>query len=494
MRDRGGVVLTYSTTDPSGLAGWTYDGFLCTACDSADTACSLTANTSLPKPVIGSMWECPVLVPLSEPGATGWWNPARTPEEEAAAAAEAAEDAVPAPAAAAVGPVLCMLMVSPDRPSNKARKGGSSAARPRIIAFDLQLHPRTHACAARTLTHSCITRPPLPQVIYYVGCYARGHFDLAGASGPWVMDEGDVLYAPNLMLCPRGRPLVLGWFQERDLPRAREFGLLRSAPAAQAALAVDRMEGQPGGEPLDSQAQMRAIEQAAVPDSSSDGDAEGAGGGGYTSAWSGGSAGWVDANNGGGGESGGGSPQQQQQQRQKHPAEGNHQRLDNAGAVGGSPEAACAAAAADAATAAGTGPSQGRTEFGGIVYSSVADADAALEAAEAAGYSGCLTLPRVISLSPCATRVLQLPPPELEALRQRPLFQPLRGDRVLHARPLFLPLPAGCGDDPPPAPLLACFLASLRSSLPPRHCTFLRLASLGAEAAHYSLLLVRRRS
>ena len=59
-----------------------------------------------------------------------------------------------------------------------------------------------------------------------------------------------------------------------------------------------------------------------------------------------------------------------------------------------------------------------RTQFGGVAYASVADAAAALDVAAAEGYSGCLSAPRVLSLSADGRRVAQAPAAELATLRR----------------------------------------------------------------------------
>jgi hypothetical protein len=50
-------------------------------------------------------------------------------------------------------------------------------------------------------------------VLYWLGCYAGGRFDLASAAGPFRLDLGDVLYAPNIMADGGGRQLLWGWLQ-----------------------------------------------------------------------------------------------------------------------------------------------------------------------------------------------------------------------------------------------------------------------------------------
>jgi hypothetical protein len=92
-------------------------------------------------------------------------------------------------------------------------------------------------------------------------------------------------------------------------------------------------------------------------------------------------------------------------------------------------DAARVAAAAAAATpplhADHAAAADARTTFGGIEFGSAAEAAAALSVAQAAGYSGCLSCPRVLSLGE-GGRVQQAPAHELAALRRELLAQAAR--------------------------------------------------------------------
>jgi beta-fructofuranosidase len=63
-------------------------------------------------------------------------------------------------------------------------------------------------------------------VLYWLGSYAAGRFDLASAAGPFRLDLGDVLYAPNILTDGQGRQLLWGWLQVR-----RSGGALQGAAA-----------------------------------------------------------------------------------------------------------------------------------------------------------------------------------------------------------------------------------------------------------------------
>ena len=68
---------------------------------------------------------------------------------------------------------------------------------------------------------------PTNRVLYWIGDYSHGVFNLASASGPHALDCGDVLYAVGLFQhgCPGddARRLLMGWLQERDCARAAAF-------------------------------------------------------------------------------------------------------------------------------------------------------------------------------------------------------------------------------------------------------------------------------
>lgn len=49
--------------------------------------------------------------------------------------------------------------------------------------------------------------------------YADGRFDLDNAKGPFRLDLGDVLYAPNVMRDDHGRVVLWGWLQEKRTVR-----------------------------------------------------------------------------------------------------------------------------------------------------------------------------------------------------------------------------------------------------------------------------------
>jgi len=59
---------------------------------------------------------------------------------------------------------------------------------------------------------------PSNPTLYWIGHFDGEHFDLENADGPYALDLGNTLYAPNTMVGPKGRPLLWGWIQEVRLP------------------------------------------------------------------------------------------------------------------------------------------------------------------------------------------------------------------------------------------------------------------------------------
>jgi hypothetical protein len=50
-------------------------------------------------------------------------------------------------------------------------------------------------------------------VLYWLGSYADSRFALEAAAGPFRLDLGDVVYAPNIMTDGQGRHLLWAWLQ-----------------------------------------------------------------------------------------------------------------------------------------------------------------------------------------------------------------------------------------------------------------------------------------
>ena len=231
----GGAVLIYHTMAPCGTTGWLFDGLLCRSTDLArsrpPTAAAqhlassprtlaennraragassgpppplrggeqqkegldergalldgmhgrAPANTSGDERVVslGGMWECPILLAVPHDSAPA----GRTTEEEE----EGSRNDTPSQAAAA-SMTTRVLLLSPDSPSNP--------------------------------------------VLYFVGKYAGGRFDLASADGPHLLDNGDCLVChlpvvrPPSCACPPHRrvdhlPLAVCCKRRGGRPRA----------------------------------------------------------------------------------------------------------------------------------------------------------------------------------------------------------------------------------------------------------------------------------
>ena len=76
-------------------------------------------------------------------------------------------------------------------------------------------------------THLLCISPDAPTnpVLYFLGDYLDGRFDLEHAAGPFRLDLGDVLYAPNTTRDPcTGRQILWGWLQERRQEGAETYG------------------------------------------------------------------------------------------------------------------------------------------------------------------------------------------------------------------------------------------------------------------------------
>jgi hypothetical protein len=76
----------------------------------------------------------------------------------------------------------------------------------------------------RRYTHFYCISPDAPTnpSLYWIGHYSDGRFDLANAKGPFRLDLGDILYAPNIFEDGNGRLLMWGWLQERRAVSGRQ--------------------------------------------------------------------------------------------------------------------------------------------------------------------------------------------------------------------------------------------------------------------------------
>lgn len=158
----GGAVLIYKST--SLASGWIYHGLLCVG--------NLDETYA--------MWECPILVQL-----------------------KSSTDLKP-----------------PGLSRSKYYKPGSISRDPMIdettSSFEFRnafLHFGSEANHERSFF--CIS-PDAPNnpVLYWIGDFVSDRFLIEAAEGPFRLDLGDVLYAPNLLEDDQGRHVLWAWIQE----------------------------------------------------------------------------------------------------------------------------------------------------------------------------------------------------------------------------------------------------------------------------------------
>jgi len=180
VRGQGGAVLVYRSYDLTN--GWTYDGFLCEGCP-------------------GNMWECPLLVPLNA-------LPMRRPNAHSALLRKNHS----------VETHLCSLADGHD-------KGWTPGPGMKRTSSTLSMD----TCLQKHLL--CIS-PDAPNnpVLCWLGTYADGRFDIEEASGPFLLDLGDVVYAPNVTRDAQGRWVLWGWLQEKDPPTYLDHAGCLSVP------------------------------------------------------------------------------------------------------------------------------------------------------------------------------------------------------------------------------------------------------------------------
>lgn len=209
LKGKGGAVMIYRSTDLN--QGWRFDGMLCEA-DNADA---------------GLMWECPILlqlnrIPEHSPMVRGMHafptSGASDPLRFQAAGAVAAASATDSPEGALVDGAGLLPTADTFISSPKS-----------LLSLDMDMDASSVDSYGRVLgeevssssqfTHLFCVSPDAPTnpVLYWVGQYdvSASRFMLDGAKGPFRMDLGDVMYAPNMMTDDQGRHLFWGWLQER---------------------------------------------------------------------------------------------------------------------------------------------------------------------------------------------------------------------------------------------------------------------------------------
>lgn len=185
LKGQGGAAMIYRSKDLH--SGWRYDGLLCEA-DNADT---------------GVMWECPILLQLN-----------RQPEVRLKFRGLHAWNATDS---------LTLASLSAN-PNDSLLDGmlpttDSVMANPKsMLSLDLEAAAAEGEPESRYTHFFCVSPDaPTNPVLYWVGGYdqSASRFQLEGAKGPFRMDLGDIMYAPNMMTDDKGRHLFWGWLQER---------------------------------------------------------------------------------------------------------------------------------------------------------------------------------------------------------------------------------------------------------------------------------------
>lgn len=164
LKGEGGTTLIYRAKDL--YQQWTYDGLLC-----------------LGDPELGAMWECPLLC-----------SPAAAPRAQAlqvAANSTHLDD-------------HCALIFG----------SSSRALQTEVLDGAAAPHP-----VDPDYSHFYCVSPDAPTnpVLYFMGAYdhEKVKFRLADAVGPFRLDLGDTLYAPNILEDELGRHVLWVWVQER---------------------------------------------------------------------------------------------------------------------------------------------------------------------------------------------------------------------------------------------------------------------------------------
>lgn len=104
-------------------------------------------------------------------------------------------------------------------PAGLSREGVSPTSHPTITAALGSAAP--HVDAAHLFFFCVSPDVPTNPALYWLGNYDGGtkQFDLASSLGPYRLDLGDVLYAPNVLRDGGGRLLLWGWLQVRHPSR-----------------------------------------------------------------------------------------------------------------------------------------------------------------------------------------------------------------------------------------------------------------------------------
>lgn len=207
LKGVGGTCLVYRTPDLRTPSAWRYDGLLCSG--DGET---------------GAVWECPLIAELSplppgllpqQPFSLGLGG--RRHSSAAAHHDGAGGGRKPGPGGAGAGADLQHRPLWCDEAVGGAAGGGQQPQ---------QQHRRGKRRHFYTISPDACTNA----TIYWLGDYEAGRFDMAGAAGPFQLDLGNVLYAPNVMVDDAGRVLLWSWLQEKRTVGAYDYAGCMGVP------------------------------------------------------------------------------------------------------------------------------------------------------------------------------------------------------------------------------------------------------------------------
>eukprot|EP00803_Ostreobium_quekettii_P007954 evm.model.scf_929.2 EVM.evm.TU.scf_929.2 scf_929:6204-10003(+) len=194
IKGEGGAVLVYTAKQLS--QEWQFKGLLCLG--DADT---------------GAMWECPLLIKL-DPHKE---HSARVPLHTFGLRKSFSGSGSWSQSFEAVGKVDLDDEVPEQQVAYKP--GVSEASR---VAVDVDERYQYLLC----ISPDAPTNP----VICYMGQYEDLKYNLEDAKGPFRLDLGDILYAPNITKDAEGRNLLWGWLQERRKVGSYDYAGCLSVP------------------------------------------------------------------------------------------------------------------------------------------------------------------------------------------------------------------------------------------------------------------------
>lgn len=178
--------MVYKSTSPT--SGWYFDGFLCSG--NGDT---------------GAMWECPLLAKLPF------------------------KDSVSSPVkfrmarSTSVGANLFDMHVQgPLEHVKESRRSHSVDVTSLPLETTFQIPSAVEHIEEEGRQHFFCISPDAKEnrVVYWLGDYRDGKFMIEDAKGPFWLDLGNVVYAPNIMQDDKGRQILWGWIRDFEIEEA----------------------------------------------------------------------------------------------------------------------------------------------------------------------------------------------------------------------------------------------------------------------------------